>query len=70
MNRRDLFRNFDGCSNHNCVVTGPKKGMGTNGMCSCLANASRTQLHLLQRRLNDYFTAQEQDRDHEEETHA
>lgn len=49
--REFLFRNFKGCTNHGCIITGPKKGMGTNGSCTCLFNLSRAQLHLLNSRL-------------------
>ena len=49
--REQLFDGWKGCSNHGCVVTGPKQGMGTNGMCHCVTNASRTQLMLLGQRL-------------------
>lgn len=24
-----------GCSNHNCIITGPKNGQGTNSSCRC-----------------------------------
>ena len=46
-----LFANMEGCSNHNCIITGPKKGMGTNGTCSCMLNFSRTQLQILSSRI-------------------
>lgn len=46
-----LFRDFTGCSNHCCVVTGPKSGIGTNGICSCVVNMERSQLTLLQSKL-------------------
>jgi hypothetical protein len=47
-----LFSDFIGCTNHDCVITGPKKGMGTNGSCSCLHNMSRSQLNILKSRLS------------------
>lgn len=49
--RKLLFRGWPGCSNHGCIVTGPKKGMGTNGMCTCVAGASRSALQMLHSRL-------------------
>ena len=53
MNIREfLFRGITlGCTNHGCVVTGPKKGMGTNGPCDCVRALNRTQLNILQSRL-------------------
>jgi len=54
--RAMLFSGWKGCSNHGCVVTGPKKGMGTNGMCQCLVGASRWQLQMLQGRLSSLLT--------------
>ena len=54
MNARELlFRGLTlGCSNHGCVVTGPKKGMATNGPCHCVKELNRTQLTILQSRLS------------------
>lgn len=49
--RKFLFPTMKGCSNHNCIVTGPKKGMGTNSMCKCIENANQIQLVILQQRL-------------------
>jgi len=49
--RDRLFSGWQGCSNHDCIITGPKKGMGTNGSCGCLHNASRTQLSILKARI-------------------
>lgn len=50
--REKIFgKEWSGCSNHDCIVTGPKKGMGTNGSCGCLHSASRTQLSILKSRL-------------------
>ncbi|MDP1930923.1 MAG: hypothetical protein Q8L60_05660 [Gammaproteobacteria bacterium] len=54
--RAILFAGWKGCSNHDCIVTGPKKGMGTNGMCKCLIDASRSQLQMLQGRLSALLT--------------
>lgn len=46
--REYLFRNIkQGCSDHNCVITGKRSGMGTNGGCNCLANLTRGQLKIL-----------------------
>ena len=50
--RYKLFKGWVGCSNHDCVVTGKKKGMGTNSSCQCIINAHREQLTNLQARLN------------------
>jgi hypothetical protein len=49
--RERLFQDWPGCTNHGCIVTGPKKAMGTNGRCTCMQNASRSQLNLFQQRL-------------------
>lgn len=49
--REYLFIGFPGCSNRDCIVTGPKKGMGTNGSCKCLVNMSRSELMRLQARI-------------------
>ena len=49
--REYLFIGFPGCSNHDCIVTGPKKGMGTNGSCKCLENMSRSELMRLHARI-------------------
>jgi hypothetical protein len=46
-----LFAGFTGCSNHNCVITGPKKGMGTNGSCHCIQDMNRAQLNMLAARI-------------------
>ena len=50
--REKLFSGWHGCSNHGCIVTGPKKGIGTNGSCHCIIGASRSQLSILQGRLH------------------
>lgn len=57
--RKFLFHDWGGCSNHGCVVTGSKKGMGTNGACHCVVNASRAQLTMLQSRLQWVLSEQE-----------
>lgn len=49
--REKLFQGWPGCSNHGCIVTGPKSGIGTNGFCQCVSNASRGELQMLQARL-------------------
>lgn len=46
-----LFKGFRGCTNGNCVVRGRTSGMHTNGSCSCVVNAGRSQLHILNSRL-------------------
>ncbi len=59
---RDLFEHFQGCTNHDCLMTGPKKGMGTNGNCSCLMGGSRSQMQLLNSRFKsmaEYFLVPE-----------
>ena len=45
-----VFRGMDGCSNHGCLIR-PPVGMGTNGICQCLVNASRSRLVIIQNRL-------------------
>lgn len=50
--RQRLFSGWEGCSNHGCVVVDPKPGMmRTNGSCQCVVNASRSQLYMLQSRI-------------------
>jgi len=45
-----LVRNLkQGCSNHGCVVTGPKKGMGTNASCQCGPYRTAKHLHWIAR---------------------
>jgi hypothetical protein len=51
-----LFSGWQGCSNHGCIVRGQQKGMGTNGQCKCLVDASRSQLQMLQGRLQLILT--------------
>jgi hypothetical protein len=54
-----LFNGWLGCSNHGCIVRGAQKGMGTNGQCKCLVDASRTQLQMLQGKLQSILTHKE-----------
>lgn len=61
LKRERLFAGWPGCSNHSCIVTGPKKGMGTNGACGCLPNATRSQLGMLQGKLNMLVHKAEED---------
>lgn len=49
--REFLFNGFDGCTNHGCIVTGPKKGIGTNGMCDCLTSMQKSRLYILKSRI-------------------
>ena len=49
--REILFYDFNGCTNHNCIVT-KRVGMGTNGSCSCLSDLSRTQIQIMKGRLS------------------
>jgi hypothetical protein len=58
--RHLLFRGWSGCSNHDCIVTGPKTGMGTNGSCTCIQYANRGQLSLLAGRLAAFLGDAEQ----------
>jgi hypothetical protein len=46
-----LFRNFEGCSNGDCIISTPN-GMHTNSSCKCLLTLSRTQLHILKGRIS------------------
>ena len=59
--REILFSNWPGCSNHGCIVRGEQQGMGTNGQCKCLVDASRTQLNMLHGQLSAVIRAQEVD---------
>jgi hypothetical protein len=46
--REYLFRHIkNGCSDHNCVITGKGSGMCTNGGCNCLTYMTRGQLNIL-----------------------
>ena len=49
--RERLFQGWPGCTDRACIVTGPMSGMGTNGGCHCMQNASRSQLNLMSQRL-------------------
>jgi hypothetical protein len=49
--REYIFSDMSGCLNHNCVVTGKRSGIGTNAMCSCLSRMNRTQLQIIQSRV-------------------
>lgn len=60
--RQRLFNGWNGCSNHGCVVTGRKKGMGTNGSCHCLTDAPRSRLNILSQRLQAIITEAEKER--------
>lgn len=56
--RQRLFNGWEGCSNHGCVVVDPKPGMmRTNGSCQCVVNASRSQLYMLQGRIQSVLSA-------------
>ena len=56
--RQRLFNGWKGCSNHGCVVVDPKPGvMRTNGSCQCVVNASRSQLYMLQGRIQSVLSA-------------
>ncbi len=50
--RELLFKGMNGCTNHGCVIRGKFNGMGTNGSCSCIVNMNRSQLQMLQARIN------------------
>lgn len=54
-----LFSGWHGCTNGNCVVKGKTPGMHTNGSCSCIVDASRSQLHILNSRLQVLCTQSE-----------
>ena len=49
--RHRLFSGFDGCTDGGCVISDNRKGMHTNGGCNCFLNMSRSQLNLVQSRL-------------------
>lgn len=57
--REILFKGWPGCSNHGCIVRGGQQGMATNGQCKCLVDASRTQLQMLQGRLQSILAHKE-----------
>lgn len=53
--REALFKGISsGCTNHGCVVRGNFKGIGSNGLCKCLVDMSRTQLTILQARIKRF----------------
>jgi len=49
--RHRLFSGFDGCTDGGCVISDNRKGMHTNGGCNCFLNMSRSQLNIVQSRL-------------------
>ena len=55
-----LFKNMNGCSDHNCIIKKPI-GMGTNGGCKCIINMSRSNLMLLASRLNTILDKESKD---------
>jgi hypothetical protein len=50
MKIRDLFKGFEPCSNHNCIITKPV-GQATNGSCRCLSNLRSGQMSILDGRI-------------------
>jgi len=52
-----------GCSNGNCIINKPEPGsVVTNGWCACLQNRSRSQLSLIQSRLDGVLDIEVDDR--------
>lgn len=49
--RKLLLRGFDPCLSHNCVVKKPLDA-GTNSICHCLEDMSRSKLCILTSRLS------------------
>ena len=49
--RHRLFSGFSGCTDGGCVISDNRKGMHTNGGCTCFLNMSRSQLNIVQNRL-------------------
>lgn len=62
-----LFSGWHGCSNHDCVVKGKTSGMHTNGSCSCVQGASRSQLNILASRLKMLCSAIEKMQDEQDD---
>jgi len=50
--REFLFRGFNGCTDHNCLLKGMQQGVGTNGGCKCILRLTRGQLTILSSRLS------------------
>ena len=50
--REFLFRGIDGCMDGNCVITGKRAGMHTNGGCHCIQNLKRGHMSILASRLS------------------
>jgi hypothetical protein len=50
--RQILFRDMNGCMDGNCIITGRRSGIQTNGGCHCMSNLSRGQLSLLKSRIS------------------
>lgn len=42
---------MEGCSNHYCYLTGPRKGMSTNSTCNCLRDLPLAKRVLVERRI-------------------
>ena len=49
--REFLFRNMNGCTDGNCVISGKRSGMHTNGGCHCIQNLGRAHMNILASRL-------------------
>lgn len=50
--RQVLFRDMSGCMDGDCIITGRRSGLHTNGGCHCMTNLSRSQLSLLKSRIS------------------
>jgi len=61
--REYLFDGWEGCSNRDCIVTGPKKGVATNSTCTCVQDASRVQRSILGQKLNAALANHEQEKE-------